>query len=40
MARILAMWATSTADKKKRGLYPPKAGPERAEMLALLNIAA
>ncbi|HXC53849.1 MAG TPA: hypothetical protein VNU97_01005 [Rhizomicrobium sp.] len=40
MARILAMWATSTADKKKRGLYPAKAGPERAEMLRLLNVAA
>ena len=40
VVRILSMWATSTADKKKRGLYPPKAGPDRAEMLALLNIAA
>lgn len=40
VARIVAMWATSTADKKKRGLYPPKSGPDRAEMLALLNIAA
>ena len=40
VVRILATWATPVADKKKRGLYPPKAGPERAEMLALLNIAA
>jgi 2-polyprenyl-6-methoxyphenol hydroxylase-like FAD-dependent oxidoreductase len=40
MARILKMWATPTAEKKSRGLYPPKAGPDRAQMLALLNIAA
>jgi 2-polyprenyl-6-methoxyphenol hydroxylase-like FAD-dependent oxidoreductase len=40
VARILAMWATPTASKKDRGLYPPKAGPDRAEMLKLLNIAA
>ncbi len=40
VARILTMWATPTATKKARGLYPPKAGPDRAEMLKLLNIAA
>ena len=40
VARILRIWAMSAADKKERGLYPPKAGPDRAEMLALLNIAA
>ncbi|HEY0104504.1 MAG TPA: hypothetical protein VGB91_00365 [Rhizomicrobium sp.] len=40
MARIMAVWATPKADKMRRGLYPPKAGPERAEMLKLLNIAA
>jgi 2-polyprenyl-6-methoxyphenol hydroxylase-like FAD-dependent oxidoreductase len=40
VARILAMWATPTASKKSRGLYPPKSGPDRAEMLALLKIAA
>ncbi|HEY0301362.1 MAG TPA: hypothetical protein VGC36_08530 [Rhizomicrobium sp.] len=40
VARILATWATPTASKKARGLYPPKAGPNRAEMLKLLNIAA
>ncbi len=39
VARILAMWATPMASKKSRGLYPPKSGPDRAEMLAL-NIAA
>jgi len=40
MARIMAVWATSKADKQRRGLYPPKAGPERTEMLKLLKIAA
>ena len=40
MARILSVWATSKADKQRRGLYPPKAGPDRAGMLKLLNIAA
>ncbi|MEJ1969294.1 MAG: hypothetical protein WDN03_11780 [Rhizomicrobium sp.] len=40
VARILAVWATPTADKRRRGLYAPKAGPDRAEMLRLLNIAA
>ncbi len=40
VARILATWATPVSSKKERGLYPPKAGPDRAEMLALLNIAA
>jgi len=40
VARILGIWATPTAVKKSRGLYPPKAGPDRAQMLALLNIAA
>jgi 2-polyprenyl-6-methoxyphenol hydroxylase-like FAD-dependent oxidoreductase len=40
VARILSVWATSKADKQRRGLYPPKAGPERGEMLKHLNIAA
>ena len=40
VARILRMWATPTSEKKARGLYPPKAGPERAHMLKLLDIAA
>jgi flavin-dependent dehydrogenase len=40
MARIMRVWAMSASEKKARGLYPPKAGPDRAEMLKLLNIAA
>ncbi|MEJ0026767.1 MAG: hypothetical protein WDN01_12130 [Rhizomicrobium sp.] len=40
MARILSHWAMSKAEKERRGLYPPKAGPDRAGMLKLLNIAA
>jgi len=32
------MWVTPKATKQKRDLYPPKAGPERAEMFAKLNI--
>ena len=38
LARILKTWATPKA--LKRGLYPPKAGPERAEMMKALGIAA
>jgi len=37
---VLGMWATSSAEKKRRGLYAAKAGPERTEMFKLLNIAA
>ncbi|HJW42774.1 MAG TPA: hypothetical protein VJ476_16290 [Rhizomicrobium sp.] len=40
MARILSHWAMSKAEKERRGLYPPKAGPDRAGMLKLLKIAA
>jgi 2-polyprenyl-6-methoxyphenol hydroxylase-like FAD-dependent oxidoreductase len=40
VAKILAYWAMPKAAKKARGLYPPKAGPERAELLSKLNIAA
>jgi hypothetical protein len=40
VARILATWATPKSSKQARGLYAPKAGPERAEMFKLLNIAA
>jgi 2-polyprenyl-6-methoxyphenol hydroxylase-like FAD-dependent oxidoreductase len=40
VARIMRIWAMSTAEKKKKGLYPPTAGPNRAEMLKLLKIAA
>jgi hypothetical protein len=40
MARIMRIWAMSAAEKKRLGLYPPKVGPDRAGMLALLKIAA
>jgi hypothetical protein len=40
MARLLKMWATPSSEKKSRGLYPPKAGPDHTQMLRLLNIAA
>ncbi len=40
IARILKMWMTPKATKAARNLYPPKAGPERAEMFAKLKIAA
>ena len=40
VARIMRVWAMPTAEKKKQGLYAPKAGPNRAEMLKLLKIAA
>ena len=40
MARIFSHWAMSKAEKQRRGLYPPKAGPDRAGMLKLLKIAA
>ncbi|MBV9046144.1 MAG: FAD-dependent oxidoreductase [Alphaproteobacteria bacterium] len=40
LAGVLGMWATSGAEKKRRGLYPAKMGPDRAGMMKLLNIAA
>jgi hypothetical protein len=40
VARILRIWATSSSEKKSRGLYPAKAGPDRAQMLALLMLGA
>jgi 2-polyprenyl-6-methoxyphenol hydroxylase-like FAD-dependent oxidoreductase len=40
IARILKTWAMPKAVKQARDLYPPKAGPERAEMFAKLDIAA
>ena len=40
MARILSHWAMSKEEKERRGLYPPKAGPDRAGMFKLLKIAA
>jgi 2-polyprenyl-6-methoxyphenol hydroxylase-like FAD-dependent oxidoreductase len=40
VARIMRVWAMPVSEKKRRGLYAPKAGPDRAGMLKLLNIAA
>jgi hypothetical protein len=40
MARIMRIWAMPMTEKKRLGLYPPKAGPDRAGMLELLKIAA
>jgi 2-polyprenyl-6-methoxyphenol hydroxylase-like FAD-dependent oxidoreductase len=40
MARIVRHWSMAKAEKQRRGLYPPKAGPDRAGMLRLLQIAA
>lgn len=40
LAGVLGMWATSGAEKRRRGLYPAKMGPDRAGMMKLLNIAA
>jgi hypothetical protein len=40
MARILKTWALPKSLKQARGWYPPKFGPERAEMFATLGLAA
>jgi len=40
VARILRMWVTPRRLKKSRGYYPPSFGPERAEMIAKLGLAA
>jgi len=37
---ILRFWMTPKALKLARGFYPPQFGPERAQMLAKLNLAA
>lgn len=37
---ILRIWAMSRDLKRARGFYPPKFGPERAQMFAKLNLAA
>jgi flavin-dependent dehydrogenase len=39
VAGILRFWAMPKALKCARGFYPPKFGPERAQMLAKLNLA-
>jgi 2-polyprenyl-6-methoxyphenol hydroxylase-like FAD-dependent oxidoreductase len=40
MAKVLAFWAMPKSAKQSRGLYPPSAGPTRAEMLTKLGLAA
>lgn len=40
LAKVLAFWAMPKSAKVARGLYPPKAGPERREMLDKLGLAA
>jgi len=40
VARIMRVWAMPEAEKRRRGFYAPKAGPDRAGMLRLLQIAA
>jgi hypothetical protein len=40
LAGIVRFWAMPKSRKQVQGFYPPKFGPERAEMLAKLQIAA
>jgi hypothetical protein len=40
IAKILAYWAMPKSIKQSRGLYPPKTGPERHDLLSKLNLAA
>ena len=40
VAGLMRFWAMPEAVKRARGFYPPKFGPERAEMFAKLNLAA
>lgn len=39
VAKLMAFWATPERLKRARGFYPPKFGPERAEMFARLKLA-
>jgi 2-polyprenyl-6-methoxyphenol hydroxylase-like FAD-dependent oxidoreductase len=39
VARLLGFWALPERYKRARGFYPPKFGPERAEMISKLNLA-
>ncbi len=39
VARLLGIWALPERYKRARGFYPPKFGPERAEMISKLNLA-
>jgi len=38
VAKLMTIWATPKAWKRARGFYPPKFGPERAEMFAKLEL--
>lgn len=40
VAGLLRIWAMPKAAKRARGFYPPKFGPERAELFAKLDLAA
>jgi len=40
LAKVLSFWAMPKSTKKAKGLYPPKAGPTRAEMFDKLGMAA
>jgi 2-polyprenyl-6-methoxyphenol hydroxylase-like FAD-dependent oxidoreductase len=40
LAKILAYWAMPRTAKQARGLYPPRVGPERHELLTKLDLAA
>lgn len=40
LAGVMRYWAMSERTKRARGFYPPKFGPERAQMLSKLNLAA
>jgi hypothetical protein len=40
LAGVMRYWAMPEKTKRARGFYPPKFGPERAEMLSNLNLAA
>lgn len=40
LAGVMRFWAMPEKTKRARGFYPPKFGPERAQMLSKLNLAA
>ncbi|MEI9929191.1 MAG: hypothetical protein WDM89_01140 [Rhizomicrobium sp.] len=40
IAGVMRYWAMPEKAKRARGFYPPKFGPDRAQMLAKLNLAA
>ena len=39
VARLIGFWAVPEKYKRARGFYPPKFGPERAEMISKLKLA-